>query len=150
MQMYLKSILTKDTEWFESNILEELPTKVHTNLNEIENSSGKTIGFILYSISAWICGITYGFLLGAVFCSCILFWPVVVMMIGGFNMYAVQKANEQEEKNFIRTGADLEQTLNAITIILVNKFGHSIPIMNSRTRIWISLPILDTCRLSLT
>ena len=50
--MYLKSILTKDTEWFESNILEELPTKVHTNLNEIENSSGKTIGFILYSVSA--------------------------------------------------------------------------------------------------
>ena len=39
----------------------------------------------------------------------------VVMMIGGFNLYAVQKASEQDEKNFIRTGADLEQTLNAIT-----------------------------------
>ena len=37
------------------------------------------------------------------------------MIIGGFNMYAVQKANEQEENNFIRSGADLEQTLNAIT-----------------------------------
>ena len=39
------------------------------------------------------------------------------MIIGGFNSNAVQKANEQEEKNFIRTGADLEQTLNAIKVV---------------------------------
>ena len=39
------------------------------------------------------------------------------MMIGGFNLYAVQKASEQDEKNFIRTGADLEQTLNAIKVV---------------------------------
>ena len=49
---YMKSILTKDSEWFEDHNLEELPTQIHTNLNEIENSSGKTIGFITYSITA--------------------------------------------------------------------------------------------------
>ena len=115
MSMYLKAILTKDTEWFESQSLEELPTKVYTYLNEIENSSGKTFGFIIYSVSAWISGIVYAFLLGALFCWCLLFYPLGIMIIGGMNSYAVQKINEQDEKNFIRAGADLEQTLNAIT-----------------------------------
>ena len=32
-------------------------------------------------------------------------------------MFAVKKANEQDEKNFIRAGADIEQALNAIKII---------------------------------
>ena len=86
----MKSILTKDTEWFEDRSLEELPTKVHTNLNEVENSSGKTIGFIIYSISAWISGVVYGLLLGAVFWCWILFSPVIVMMIGGLNMFAIK------------------------------------------------------------
>ena len=92
---YMKSILTKDvfflsTEWFEDRSLEELPTKVHTNLNEVENSSGKTIGFIIYSISAWISGVVYGLLFGAVFWCWILFSPVIVMMIGGLNMFAIK------------------------------------------------------------
>ena len=113
--VYLKAILTKDTEWFESQSLEELPTKVHTYLNEIENSSGKTLGFIIYSVTAWIAGIVFAFLLGALYCWCLLFYPLVIVIIGGFSTNAVQKINEQDEKNFIRTGADLEQTLNAIT-----------------------------------
>lgn len=39
------------------------------------------------------------------------------MVMGGFNTYAIEKSNEQDEKNFIRTGANLEQALNAIKVV---------------------------------
>ena len=58
-------------------------------------------------------------------------------------MFAVQKANEQEEKNFIRTGADLEQTLNAIKVVKaygqeryeVNKYERHL-VVDKRAKKW--------------
>ena len=37
-------------------------------------------------------------------------------MIGGFNDFSIKKANEQDLKNFLRSGASLEETLHAIKI----------------------------------
>ena len=39
------------------------------------------------------------------------------MIIGRFNIYAVKQANGEDEKNFIRAGADVQQALGAIKII---------------------------------
>ena len=62
----------------------------------------------------------YGLLLGAVFASWYLFNPLIVMIIGGFNDFSIKKANEQDEKNFIKSGSDLEQSLHAIKIVIKN------------------------------
>lgn len=48
---YMKALLTKDSYWFDEQNLEEIPGIVNTNLSEIESSSGKTLGNIIYSIS---------------------------------------------------------------------------------------------------
>ena len=42
---YIRAILTKDTEWFESRNLEEIPSSIHANLIDIENGSGKQLDF---------------------------------------------------------------------------------------------------------
>ena len=119
---YLKALLTKDSEWYEERNIEEIPSIIYTNLIDIESGSGKTVGFLIYSFSWFFTAIMYGLLLGAVFASWYLFNPLIVMIIGGFNDFSIKKANEQDEKNFIKSGSDLEQSLHAIKI--VKAFGQ--------------------------
>ena len=38
---YMKALLVQDNNWYDEQNLEKLPTIVHTNLNELENSAGK-------------------------------------------------------------------------------------------------------------
>ncbi len=44
------------------------------------------------------------------------------MMIGGLNQASIDKANEQDEKNYLLSGSQLEQSLHAIKI--VKAFGQ--------------------------
>lgn len=55
---YLKAILMQEPEWFDKRNVEEIPTEVNTNLAVVEESAGKTIASILYSLSAMIGGLT--------------------------------------------------------------------------------------------
>lgn len=66
---YIRAIITKDSEWFEERNLEAIPTAIHTHLIDIENGSGKTVGFLIYSFSSFFFGVMYGFLLGALFAT---------------------------------------------------------------------------------
>jgi ABC-type multidrug transport system fused ATPase/permease subunit len=64
---YLKSILTKDEEWYESQNVSQLPTQVFTNLTEAENASGVTVSFIIVSAATMIAGVATMF-----YCSILL------------------------------------------------------------------------------
>lgn len=114
---YMKALLTKDSYWFDEQNLEEIPGIVNTNLSEIENSSGKTLGFICYSISGCISGIGFSFMVSSLLATCCLVVPIIVFAIGGFNMYVIEKTNKAAERNYLKTGADVEQTTNAIKIV---------------------------------
>ena len=118
----LKAIVTKNSEWYETQNIEELPSIIHTNLIDIENGSGKTVGFLIYSFASFFWGIMYAFLLGALFAAWFIFSPIVVILIGGFNDFCIKKSIEQDEKWFIKSGSYLEQSLNAIKI--VKAFGQ--------------------------
>lgn len=48
----------QEPEWFDRRNVEEIPTEVNTNLAVVEESAGKTIASILYSLSAMIGGLT--------------------------------------------------------------------------------------------
>ena len=92
---YIRAILTKDSEWFEERNLEAIPSTIHTHLIDIENGSGKTVGFLIYSLSSFFFGVMYGFLLGALFATWFLISPNIVMIIGGLNQASIDKANKQ-------------------------------------------------------
>ena len=87
---YLKAIVTKNSEWYETQNIEELPSIIHTNLIDIENVSGKTVGFLIYSFASFFWGIMYTFLLGALFAAWFIFSPIVVILIGGFNDFCIK------------------------------------------------------------
>ena len=58
---YMKAILIQDNNWSDEQDLEKLHATVHTNLNELENSAGKNVGFVIYSLSCFVSGIIYAF-----------------------------------------------------------------------------------------
>ena len=96
---YLKAVLSQDWAWYEAQNIEELPTQINVNMTEIENATGKTSGFILFSIGAFFAGIGISFFIGAVIAWCYTensiyqknsgFWGVVahgfrVLVVVGF------------------------------------------------------------------
>ena len=62
---YLKAVLSQDCNWYERQNIEELPTQINVNITEVENATGKTTGFIIYSLGAFIGGIGLSFFSGA-------------------------------------------------------------------------------------
>ena len=48
---YLKALLLQEIEWYDSQNIAELPSKVNAQLKDIEYGSGKSVGFIIFSIS---------------------------------------------------------------------------------------------------
>ena len=69
---YMKALIVQDNNWYDEQNMEKLPTIVHTNLNEHENSTGKNFGFVIYSLSCFSSGIVYSFLWGALLASTFL------------------------------------------------------------------------------
>ena len=55
---YFNVILQQDVGWFETQNVNELPTEFHSNIAEIEGSTGRTSAFVIYSIAALIGGLT--------------------------------------------------------------------------------------------
>ena len=66
----LKSVLSQDCNWYERQNIEELPTQINVNITEVENATGKTTGFIIYSMGAFIGGICLSFFSGALLAWC--------------------------------------------------------------------------------
>ena len=53
----MKAVLTQDEEWYEEINVEELPTRINSNIMEIENSTGKELGLTVYGIGNALGGI---------------------------------------------------------------------------------------------
>ena len=58
---YLLAILSQEQEWFAQRDVDELPTEVYTNLTEIEKATGKSVAFIIYSLSVAVGGLAITF-----------------------------------------------------------------------------------------
>ncbi len=46
----MKAVLTQDEAWFDENNSEELPTRINSNIIEIEQATGKQLGILIYGI----------------------------------------------------------------------------------------------------
>ena len=64
---YILALMRQDTNWYDKQTLESIPTIIASGLKDVEVSSGRTIAFILYSFGALFMGtgctfvITYEF-----------------------------------------------------------------------------------------
>ena len=119
---YLRAVLSQDWNWYDRQNIEELPTKINVNITEVENATGKTSGFIIYSIGAFVAGIGGAFFIGAVLACCYLIIPPFVMMWGGSRALLIMKSNQQIERAYEKSGADAEQALSSIRV--VKAFGQ--------------------------
>jgi ABC-type multidrug transport system fused ATPase/permease subunit len=99
-----------------------LPTEFHSNIAEIEGSTGRTSAFVIYSISALIGGLTCAFISGAVFAACMLACIPYTLIAGGYQNLIIEKEVEQDEIVYRKSGADAEQALGSIK--LVKAFGQ--------------------------
>jgi ATP-binding cassette, subfamily B (MDR/TAP), member 1 len=119
---YFKAILKQDTEWYDSQSLNELPTEFHINITEIESSTGRTAAFIIYSIFSLAAGVGVAFGVGAVFTVAIFVCFPYTLSIWGYHAYIVGKETVEDEKVFKKSGASAEQALNSIKV--VKAFGR--------------------------
>ena len=118
----MKTLLVRESNWYDAQNLEKLPTIVHTNLSELENSAGKNFGFVIYSLSCFISGVVYSFLWGAVLATTFIANILFVLIAGGIQNRTIERVNRNAEENYIEWGAYAEETLNAIKI--VKAFGQ--------------------------
>lgn len=114
---YLQAVLRQDNEWFDKQDVESLPTNFHSNITIVEAATGKTVGFIFYSLSSCITGITITFICGAVFATTILVVTVYVFALGGFQGAILDEHETQDERAYSRGGGDAEQALRAVKVV---------------------------------
>lgn len=114
--------MRQDVGWFESQDVNQLPTKYHSNIAQIEASTGRVAAFVVYSISAMIGGIGASFIAGPVYACCLLACIPFTLAIGGYQNYTLAKKIKEDEKVFNKSGADAEQSLGSIKI--VKAFGR--------------------------
>ena len=95
---YLKAVLSQDWAWYEKQNIEELPTQINVNITEVENATGKTTGFILYSFGAFFGGIGWSFFIGAL----LAWWFLIIipyMIFWGMSRgILLIKGNEKNRK----------------------------------------------------
>ena len=119
---YLKAVLSQDWNWYERQNIEELPTQINVNITEVENATGKTIGFIIYSVGAFVGGFGFSFFAGALLAWCYLYIIPFTLMCGMSRAKILAKGNENIEKVYEMSSADAEQALSSIRV--VKAFGQ--------------------------
>ena len=119
---YLKALLQQDTEWYDQQNSEELPSKVNSELKDIEFGSGKAFGFILFAMSLMIANYAAAFYMGAVFACCMLIMFPVLVVIGGFYTTIMVGDAQKTELRYRKSGAYAEQAIGSIKV--VKAFGQ--------------------------
>ena len=119
---YFKAILSQNWNWYESQNIEELPTQISVNITEVENATGKTTGFILFSVGAFIGGFCCSFIIGALLAWCYLIIMPYTLICGISRSQILIKGNQKIEKAYETSGADAEQALMSIRV--VKAFGQ--------------------------
>jgi len=59
--------LHQENEWYDKRNVEELPSKVSSQLKDIEYASGRSMCFIVFGISLCCCHLTGTMYMGAAF-----------------------------------------------------------------------------------
>lgn len=119
---YLKALLVQDTEWYDQNNAEELPSQVNSQLKDLEFGAGKAFGFIIFAMSLMAANYAAAFYMGAVFaCIMLIMFPVIVV-IGGFYTTVMVSDAMKTELRYRKSGAQAEQAIGAIKV--VKAFGQ--------------------------
>ena len=119
---YLKAVLSQETEWFDSQNVEELPSEIHANMKEVQGAAGRTIAFIAHSTGIMITGFFICFSSGRLLGLCFLGVMMYMMAAGGLQDGILQRGAAKNEVAFKQSGAQAEQALNAIKV--VKAFGQ--------------------------
>lgn len=119
---YLKALLQQETEWYDERNAEELPSKVNSELKDIEFGSGKAFGFVLFATSLMFSNYAAAFYMGATFACCLLIMFPVFIVIGGFYTTIMVGDAYKTEVRYRKSGAFAEQAIGAIKV--VKAFGQ--------------------------
>ncbi|CAI2363387.1 unnamed protein product [Moneuplotes crassus] len=114
---YLRAILRQDTNWFESQNIEGIPSTFHKNMKEIETGLGRCVGFIIYAIGSYLCGIGITFAIGWIYLFCL--FGVVAYSTVLFNYVEATLHSVQNliDSTFVQGGIQAEETFNSIKVI---------------------------------
>ena len=129
---YLKSILTKDPYWYDNRDVKEIPSQVYANLEAVEDASGISMGFVMFSISAWVTGcITSLYIsvnLGILYSLVVPYWIVVA----GYQTSTLDNTEQKLNKAFLKSSGKAEETLTAVKV--VKAFGQESAEANKFTK----------------
>lgn len=118
----MKAVLTQEAEWYDAQNIEELPSKISAELKDIELGSGKSLGFIIFSVSMMISAYASAlFMAGTLTLSTAAILPLF-LVVGSIYGIIIMKDSEKTEIRYQKSGAHAEQALGAIKV--VKAFGQ--------------------------
>ena len=129
---YFKAILSQEVEWYDSQNVAELPSKVNAQLKDIEYGSGKSVGFIIFSISLTTAAYGASFYMAGTLALCTVAALPCFAIVGAVYGVIMMRDSYHSELRYQKSGASAEQALSAIKV--VKAFGqeqHEIDNYNS-------------------
>lgn len=119
---YLKAILTKDAEWFDNQNVHKLPLDIYSNLDKAEHATGRTLGFVVFSLSACVTGMVAGFYIATYISMVNVIIIVFAAFVSGSESKATHETTQSQEKQYKLAGICASQSLGSIKV--VKAFGQ--------------------------
>lgn len=115
---YLNALMNQETEFFERQQVEALPSKISEYFGAIAIGLGEKFANVVYCASSFVGGVVIAFWQGPVFAViCLCFTPLFMMVIAIFGIIA-KKAQMRKLKQLEELGAHTEETLSALKLVI--------------------------------
>ena len=119
---YLKALLVQEAEWYEKQNVEQLPSKVNSELKDIEIGSGKSVGFIIFAFSMSTSAYVASFFMAGTLAACTCIVIPLFIIVGLIYGVIMMRDSYHSEMRYQKSGAHAEQALSAIKV--VKAFGQ--------------------------
>ena len=85
-EKYLDSLMRQETEFFEKQQVEALPSQISENFAAISLGLGEKLGQLIFAMSAFFGGLAIGLWKGPIYtCMCLAYLPFFIIIIGIFS-----------------------------------------------------------------
>ena len=117
-EKYLDSLMRQETEFFEKQQVEALPSQISENFAAISLGLGEKLGQLIFSLSAFFGGLAIGLWKGPIYtCMCLAYLPFFIIIIGIFGS-RVKKVQAEKLSSLEKLGGHTEETLSALKLVI--------------------------------
>lgn len=119
---YIKALLNQESDWFDAKDINLLPTQVYQNLQAIEAAVGIRLGFLVFTIWAWLASLIGSFCISLYLGAAFSFLMVYVILIAIRDFSTRSLTDKKLKEAYAQGGADAHQAISNIKI--VKAFGN--------------------------